>query len=134
MSNFKKTVFESLLGKTITKIEGAVEESEEILFTTETGDVFRMYHEQDCCEDVRVEDVGGDIRDLIGSPILLAEEATNEGKCDYGDTCTWTWYHFATIKGYVTIRWYGESNGYYSESVDYEWVKKEKNNGPISIV
>ena len=124
MSNFKITVFEPLLGKTVTKIEGAVEESKEILFTTETGDVFRMYHEQDCCEDVRVEDVGGDIRDLIGSPILLAEEATNEGECDYGDTCTWTWYHFATIKGYVTIRWYGESNGYYSESVDCEWVKK----------
>lgn len=124
MSNFKKTVFDPLLGKTITKIEGAVEESEEILFTTENGDIFRMYHEQDCCEDVRVEDVGGDIRDLIGSPILLAEEVTNEGECDYGDTYTWTWYHFATIKGYVTIRWYGESNGYYSESVDCEWVKK----------
>lgn len=124
MSNFKKTVFDPLLGKTITKIEGAVEESEEILFTTENGDIFRMYHEQDCCEDVRVEDVGGDIRDLIGSPIFLAEEVTNEGECDYDDTCTWTWYHFATIKGYVTIRWYGESNGYYSESVDCEWVKK----------
>ena len=60
MSNFKKTVFDPLLGKTITKIEGAVEESEEILFTTENGDIFRMYHEQDCCEDVRVEDVGVD--------------------------------------------------------------------------
>lgn len=124
MSNFKKTVFDSLLGKTITKIEGAVKESEEILFTTENGDIFRMYHEQDCCEDVRVEDVGGDIRDLIGSPILLAEEATNEGTTDYDNTCTWTWYHFATVKGYVTIRWYGESNGYYSESVNYEWIKK----------
>lgn len=128
MSNFKKTVFEPLLGKTVTKIEGAAEESEEILFITENGDIFRMYHEQDCCEDVRVEDIGGDINDLIGNPILLAEEVTNEGTTDYGDTCTWTWYHFATIKGYVTIRWYGESNGYYSESVNCEWVKKGENN------
>lgn len=126
MSNFNRTVFEPLLRKTIIKIEGAEKDSEEILFTTETGDVFRMYHEQDCCEDVRVEDVGGDIHNLIGSPILLAEEVTNEGDANnYGDTCTWTWYHFATIKGYVTIRWYGESNGYYSESVNYEWVKKK---------
>lgn len=128
MSNFKKTIFEPLLGKTVTKIEGAAEESEEILFITENGDIFRMYHEQDCCEDVRVEDIGGDINDLIGNPILLAEEVTNEGERDYGDTCTWTWYHFATIKGYVTIRWYGESNGYYSESVNCEWVKKGENN------
>ena len=40
MSNFKKTVFDPLLGKTITKIEGAVEESEEILFTTEKRGYF----------------------------------------------------------------------------------------------
>ena len=125
MSNFKKTVFEPLLGKTVTKIEGAVEESKEILFTTENGDIFRMYHEQDCCEDVRIEDIVGDINDLIGNPILLAEEVTNEGELEWGDTCTWTWYHFATIKGYVTIRWYGESNGYYSESVNCEWMKKK---------
>ena len=124
MSNFKKTVFEPLLGKTVTKIEGAVEESKEILFTLENGDIFRMYHEQDCCEDVRVEDVGGDINDLVGNPILLAEEVTSEGELECSDTCTWTWYHFATVKGYVTIRWYGESNGYYSERVNCEWVKK----------
>lgn len=123
MSNFNRTVFEPLLGRTIIKVEGAEKDSEEILFTLENGDIFRMYHEQDCCEDVRVEDVGGDINDLIGNPILLAEEVTNEGELEWGDTCTWTWYHFATIKGYVTIRWYGESNGYYSESVNCEWVK-----------
>lgn len=124
MSHVESTIFEPLLGRTIAKIEGAAEESEEILFIMENGDVFRMYHEQDCCEQVLVEDVGGNIEDLIGTPILKAEEVTNEGERDWDGTCTWTWYQFATIKGYVTIRWVGESNGYYSESVDYEWIKK----------
>ena len=128
MSNFSKTVFEPLIGKVITKIEGATEESEEIRFVLENGDVFRMYHEQDCCEDVLVEDVGGNIEDLIGSPILLAEEVTNEGDQGWAGTCTWTWYNFATVKGYATIRWFGESNGYYSESVDWQWIEKDDEN------
>lgn len=121
--NFHSVVFEELLGKIITKIEGAEEGSDEIRFITNDGHAFRMYHEQDCCEDVRIEDIGGDITNLIDSPILLAEEVSSEGDLGNYDTCTWTWYHFATIKGYVTIRWFGESNGYYSERVDHEWEK-----------
>ena len=61
----------------------------------------------------------------------MAEEASsyNENPIEvagkemyHDDSFTWTFYKLATIKGYVTIRWYGTSNGYYSEEVDFEKV------------
>jgi hypothetical protein len=111
-----------LIGKTLWKIEGAKKKSNEIIFKAKGGQKFRMYHEQDCCEDVSVDDVCGDIKDLLKSPIVMAEKVTNSDEKrshDSDDSFTWTFYKLATIKGYVTIRWYGSSNGYYSESVDF---------------
>lgn len=112
--------FEDLLGKTLVSIDKT---EDELIFTTTEGEVFKSYHDQDCCESVYIEDIDGDLEDLIGSPILQAEEVTNSddtfGRIEYPDSFTWTFYKLATIKGYVTIRWLGESNGYYSESVDF---------------
>jgi len=71
-------------------------------------------------------DIAGDINDLIGSPILLAEVVTNENEnppgveiLEYQESFTWTFYKLSTKKGSVTISWYGESNGYYNESVTF---------------
>ena len=78
-----------------------------------------LYHDTDCCESVYVEEIIGDIEDLIGWPLLVSREDTNAddpGTCD-GESYTWTFYNFATFKGYVTIRFLGESNGCYSEDV-----------------
>lgn len=119
--------FESLLGKTIDRVDGAREGSDEITIALSTGEKFRMYHDQDCCETVQVNDVCGDIADVIGSPILLAEEAVSRERPDDADQSddsqTWTFYKLSTIKGSVTISWLGESNGYYSEAVDFEPVE-----------
>jgi hypothetical protein len=113
--------FEELLGKTLAEV---VEHSHaELAFRTTDGETYRMYHEQDCCEDVSIEDITGDLNDLVGSPITMAEEVVEDGEESDWGTSTWTFYKLATNKGYVTIRWFGESNGYYSESVDF--VKEE---------
>lgn len=116
-------MFEDLVGKTLISINGAESESDEIIFRCGDGTDYKMYHQQDCCENVNVDDVIGDIRDLIGMPIVRAEERSESGESsDYGDSSTWTFYELATNRGSVTIKWYGSSNGYYSERVDFEEI------------
>lgn len=114
----QKPFEEALLGKTVQAI---TQESEAIEFLLTDGTKVILYHDQDCCEHVRVEEIHGDLEDLLLSPILRAEESTNSDDPPYeechSDSYTWTFYKLATIKGEVVIRWLGESNGYYSESV-----------------
>ena len=115
--------FEVLIGKTLIKIN---ETNKELIFHCDDNKVYKMYHEQDCCENVSIEDIIGNLDDLIGSPVTMAEMESNSGKDeDEWETYTWTFYKLATIKGYVTIRWYGTSNGYYSESVNFKDVTKK---------
>jgi hypothetical protein len=129
---------QDLIGLTFVKITST---DEEVRFTTDDGDEYLMYHDQDCCENVELEEVVGDITDLLDTPILFARESSDENRDaaeqdlldgeeyvmhklgsslteeDPYDSQTWTFYLFSTIKGSVTMRWYGSSNGYYSESV-----------------
>ena len=100
-----------MVGKTFKKVH-INKDKDKLVF-----DYITFYHEQDCCEDVWIEDICGDLNDLKGTPILSASVETREGQIDYGSS-TWTFYKFSTIKGDVTVRWYGTSNGYYSEEVD----------------
>lgn len=114
-----------LKGKWLTEIKDSGDN--ELYFYTSEGNVYKMYHEQDCCEEVHLEEIIGDLGDLIGSPILMAEEVTNSNRnddCDWSET--WTFYKLATVKGYVTLRWYGSSNGFYSESVDIVMLRREE--------
>lgn len=88
-------------------------------FHREDGTVFVFGHYQDCCESVSLEDINGDLSDLVGTPLLVAEERSHHKEDTRNiESETWTFYTFRTIKGSVDVRFYGTSNGYYSESVD----------------
>jgi hypothetical protein len=109
---------EELKGYTLAKIDQSG--SDELIFETVDGVHFRMWHPQDCCESVTLEEIVGSLDDLIGSPILEAEEASgsNDGtRPQCSESYTWTFYKLGTAKGHVTLRWLGESNSYYSEDV-----------------
>jgi hypothetical protein len=110
-----------MLGKTFVRVSGDVG-GYEMTFETAEGQRFMFAHSQNCCESVDINDIVGDLQDLCGSPLLLAEEVEGETPVDFDEmdheSVTWTFYKFATRKGYVDVRWLGESNGYYSESVD----------------
>ncbi|MDQ3816997.1 MAG: hypothetical protein M3362_04815, partial [Acidobacteriota bacterium] len=87
-----------LVGKTLTEIVGGVGD-EQLTFIANDGTEWRMYHKQDCCESVTVEDIEGDLLDLIGSPILQVEESTSNENLPYvkppeysDESFTWTFY------------------------------------------
>ena len=108
---------EEMVGKVFTSVRN---EGTELVFQNAT-ESFVFFHQQDCCESVSIEDICGDLQDLVGEPLLLAEEVQGETPVDFNErdheSVTWTFYKFATRKGYVDVRWLGESNGYYSEGV-----------------
>jgi len=122
------STFADLMGVTLTNITGLEPGSERVTFDSDTA-TWIMHHNQNCCESVAVEDVNGVVGDLIGAPIVAAVEVSHEAGSEGcppprgefpNESFTWTFYRISTIKGTVVIRWYGESNGYYSEAVDFE--------------
>jgi len=111
-----------LVGKTLSNVEQVDtcqgSGNDGIKFTLEDGREYFLTHYQDCCENVSVEDIAGDLKDLIGTPITKAEESIKDDETvsEYG---MWTYYLLATVRGYVNIRFYGSSNGYYAVGVSF---------------
>ena len=110
-----------LRGSTIVGISGLEVDSDEVFFIFSDGRKLKMYHSQDCCEEVALEEIHGDVEWLIGSPLTEFDERISGADTSSG-TETWTFYQISTVKGAVTLKWHGESNGYYSESVDFKWI------------
>ena len=108
---------EDMRGKVFTRVFGSV--GGDTLVFENASERFVFFHHQDCCERVDINDIVGDLQDLVGEPLLIAEEVSGATEPDeeHYESYTYTFYKFATRKGYVDVRWLGESNGYYSESV-----------------
>jgi hypothetical protein len=123
--------FESMIGKTFTRVEkvdSGIGDSDAIRFTVSDNEEYAMLYNADCCAECYIEDICGNLNDLIGSPIVRAE--ANGSEEDHNrpalggddDSFIWTFYRIGTVKGTVVIRWYGKSNGYYSESASFERI------------
>jgi len=133
MANENIEIIEPLIGKTFSKVlkgkpqgnKSAYEEGDALIFGSLSGS-YQFFHQQDCCENVSIEDICGDLSDLEGSPILEAECWTRCSITEDDEACTMSFYKFSTIKGSVTVRWCGTSNGYYSETVDFEEIKHDQ--------
>ena len=114
--------FKILEGQVIRSIEKGIDENNlttELFFNTKSNKKYRMYHDYECCEVVYLDDIVGDLHDLLDSPVLSAYETSNK---EDERSVTWTFYNISTIKGSVTLKWYGSSNGYYSEDVYFEEI------------
>jgi len=115
--------FADLKGRCLSRAE---QDGEELRLYLSENNYVRFYHDQDCCESVEIEDVCGDLRDLVGEPLTEAEEVHGYQGPETGDeSYTWTLYRFGTRRGAVTVRWYGSSNGYYSERVSVAVVSPD---------
>lgn len=120
MSNVK---FADLEGRLIDRIVGLHTESGEVLFYMHDGALYKMYHRSDCCEHVSIAEIVGELNPGPWEQcwIVRAEESTREAT---GEECSeaglWTFYRMDTTQGCIVIRWLGQSNGYYSMSVDFE--------------
>jgi hypothetical protein len=113
---------EDLSGKKIKSITGCEVDSGNFIITFDDNTWVEFYHSQDCCESVSIEDVVGNPENHIGAILYGIDEKSNSDSINPDleyDSFTWTFYTIKTSKGYLDVRWFGISNGYYSEGVSY---------------
>ena len=112
--------FFTLKGQTIRKII-ALNTGSVKIFTDKYK--YHLYHEQDCCEYVRLVKIIGDIDNILNEEIIFAEEDGGANDPDwhtdynYDNSHTWTKYVLKTKNNSLEFWFLGESNGYYSEYI-----------------
>lgn len=109
----------------ITKITGLEAESEVVHIFVKTNHEKEVIsriefgHDQDCCELVRLYEYHGSIQ---AGEKLIDIKVTTDNYDEAYESGTWTFITIETDKSTLTLRFLGESNGYYSEEVDIEFT------------
>lgn len=110
----------SLVGETLVSIDVS---DDSILLKTESGREILLEHRQDCCESVGILDTNGEWKNLIGRPLLEFSHDEDDWP-EASESGTLTTFTFRVNDATVINRWVGESNGYYSESVDLREITR----------
>jgi len=125
----KVNTYTEFSGKTIQEIRGCKNHSDEVTIMFTDGSCLKFYHSQDCCESVLLEDFDATPEDLVNAKIISIEERISYSGEDkikslnpWHESYTWSFYVIKTSKFTMTMRWYGESNGWYSETVDIDYL------------
>lgn len=117
MEGWVPTKPEKMEGKEILEIQGLKKGSKEVNFISTDGEIFKMTHIQDSGENVSLEEFSCSFDPSEKCKILKMEIRESIKEPEYG-RIQWTMYDFQTDKGFLQLRWYGVSNGWYSEDVD----------------
>ena len=114
---------DKLVGKVFVSYE-ICQYKEFIKFFDCEGNCYIFYHDIECCEQVYIDDICGDLDDLLFTAILKSEMISSEMSEDelnqkeaYNEWGEWYFYKLDTIKGGVTLRWCGISTNYSTKVV-----------------
>ncbi len=117
--------FFELKGQIVKEITGLEKDNDEVFIRTNNG-TYKLYHEQDCCEYVRIVKVISNVNELIGK-VIFAEEDAGANEPDWhteyvDESRTWTKHVLKTENAILEFWFLGESNGYYNESVSIKKI------------
>ncbi len=100
------------------KVLKTIYNEESITFTLDDGDVLRFEAYGDCCSRSYIESI--DDPEVLQDTTFLEVEAVSGESLEHRDAegytdevSKWTFYKFKTTKGYATLSFRNDSNGYY---------------------
>ena len=109
----------------VVSIEGLKQGSQSVMIRLSNG----SYIEQDsgydeyCDACIRIDQINGEVSKHIGATILKLDEKIVEDVASTNEPATAIFYTLQTSKGYLDWRWSGESDGWYSETVNCKLIK-----------